>query len=449
MTLIPGAPSSRPPPAHAKRLSPNAERAGAQGQDPTESSGAGRSTSPPGFGSQPASGTLRRATLPSSLLLALLDVPVEQGPEVTSRFLVKELGALVPHLAVALRLELPEGGGETVTWVEADYPLSPGPLSPGAACSDRQRRLFTALTKEVVLELAVGGSTLHLARRELDDRRGSPLGFASDDLEEEFCSLSSRLVARCLELSRTHARAAEEKTRLHAQLVQADKLAALGQITTSILHELNNPLTSILAYTEWLRRSTQRRVDDGAPAQEELDHLGRITESAERIAQYAEELVRHARPAGDRMARVSLLDVLEKALHFCEHELARHGVVLERRLEAATPFVRGVASQLVQIFVNLVTNAIHAASEGGRTLLVQARSDGQWGLVRISDTGRGIAPEHLDRIFEPFFTTKPEGQGTGLGLAIVQELVARHGGAISVESSPGHGASFVVRLPIA
>jgi signal transduction histidine kinase len=444
MSLVPGAPSSRPPPAaHAKHLPPNGERAPTHAADPAAESAEPPTPSPSAFASQPASGTVPRATLQASLLLLSLDAPVEHGPAATGRFLVRELSALLPDWAIGLRVELPGGSGEPTTWIEAEGPI------PAEASAAAGQRLFGALSHEVVLDLGLGTSTLHLARRGPGEPPGLPLGLRAAEAEEELCWLLTRLVARCLGVSHAHAQAAAEKERLQAQLLQADKLAALGQITTSVLHELNNPLTSILAYTDWLRRSAERRLEAGEPAEEELRHLGRIAESAERISQYAEELVRHARPAGDRMGRVSLLEVLEKALHFCEHELQRHGVVLERRLEAKTPFVRGVASQLVQIFVNLVTNGIHAASDGRQTLVVQARSDGAWGLVRITDSGRGIAPEHLDHIFEPFFTTKPEGQGTGLGLAIVQELVARHGGTISVESAPGQGASFVVRLPIA
>src|SRR5690606_9484583 len=114
-------------------------------------------------------------------------------------------------------------------------------------------------------------------------------------------------------------------------------------------HELNNPLTSILAYTEYLERLTRERLERGEQVEDELEKLARITQSAERIARFSETLLDHARPESELKARLSLLEVVEKALGFCDHELERHGVVLERRFEAATPFVRGVASQLVQV----------------------------------------------------------------------------------------------------
>lgn len=430
MTLPPGSPSSRPP--RGRATSARSEDEG---------------TPAPAFASQPNSGTMRRATLPESMLLMTLDAPLEQGPRVTARFLVRELSVLLPHVAVGICVRVPSPGGRAVSlpWIEAEYPVSVREAGHGAPF-----QLFSNLEPELVLELDGAGSTLHLAPRPPGNPAAvSALGFVTEEHEEIFLHLAARAVGRSLELSRRESRRAEEQERLRARMAQADKLAALGQITTGILHELNNPLTSILAYADHLRRRTQARLEAGEPVSDDLVKLDRIAESAERIAQFSEELLSHARPSGDMMARVSLLEIIEKSLTFCEHELARHEVLLERKLEDATPFVRGVSSQLVQVFVNLITNAIHAASEGGREIVVRAHSDGDFGVVRISDTGLGIPHEHLDRIFEPFFTTKPEGQGTGLGLAIVQELVVRHGGLIHVESNAGRGASFVVRLPVA
>ncbi len=407
--------------------------------------------------------------MPESVLLMTLDAPLEQGPRVTARFLVRELSSLLPGVAVGLCLRAPGPSGHasvSLPWIEADYPVSIGEPGPGGPL-----RLFSSLEPELVLEVDAAGSTLHLATQHLATqqaatapfRAGSPgdgadssansvLGLSTADQEELFLHLATRAVRRCLDLSQREGYRVEEQERLRARVAQTDKLAALGQITAGILHELNNPLTSIVAYTDQLRRRVRRRREareTAEAAEDDLTKLDRIAESAERIARYSEELLSHARPSGGPMARVSLLDVVEKSITFCEHELTRHGVVLERVIEDTTPFVRGVSSQLVQIFVNLITNAIHATSAGGHEIVVRAHSEGAFGVVRVSDNGPGVAREHLDRIFEPFFTTKPESQGTGLGLAIVQELVVRHGGLIEVESAVGRGATFVVRLPVA
>lgn len=440
--------SSRPPRPRAPFAHGGAERSAAT-EEP--------------FASPPNSGTIRRATLPESILLMTLDAPLEQGPRVTARFLVRELSSLLPGLAVGLclRTSSPSGHAVSLPWIEADYPVSVA--EPGA---EAPLRLFSSLEPELVLEIDGAGSTLHLARRAVPStasptvRDGSRpgagphldaslLGFSTEEQEEAFLHLATRAIRRCLELSQRESRRMEEQERLRARVAHSDKLATLGQITAGILHELSNPLTSIVAYTDQLRRRVRSRREAGEAAEDELMKLDRIAESAERIARFSEDLLSHARPSGEPMARVSLLEVVEKSITFCEHELARHGVLLERAVGDATPFVRGSSSQLVQVFVNLITNAIHAASEGGREIVVHAHSEEGFGVVRVSDNGPGVAHEHLDRIFDPFFTTKPEGQGTGLGLAIVQELVVRHGGLIEVESSLGRGTSFVVRLPIA
>lgn len=440
MSRIPGAPSSRPPPLGAKRLTPVPSALAPP--TPAPSSGPAR------FAEQAQSGLVRKATLPASLVLLALDAPIEEGPSATGEFLVRELTALMPNLLAGLCLDLPQpGGGEPIRWSTVAVSGSSSLAEANGAW------LLGAPERELILELPAAKGTLHLARRESHATPTTLLGFPAEEHEEEFRYLVVRVVDRCLELSRRHAQLLEDAERRTAQMMQADRLAAVGQVTTSVLHELNNPLTSILAYTEWLRRRAEKRGAAGEPVDEELMQLGRISEAAEHIAQFTSELVRHARPSegpgGALPVQVALVEVLQKALGFCEHERRRHGVELEHRLEESTPSVRGVPRQLVQVFVNLVTNAIHAAAEGKGKLLVEAQRDGAWGLVRVTDGGPGIAPDHIDKIFEPFFTTKPEDQGTGLGLAIVRELVSRHGGEISVENVPGGGARFTVRLPVA
>jgi PAS domain S-box-containing protein len=228
--------------------------------------------------------------------------------------------------------------------------------------------------------------------------------------------------------------------RLEQQIIHAEKLATLGQLAAGVLHELNNPLTSITVYSEYLLGKGKRAGADPS----DLEKLGRIVESAARMTKFTRDLVTYARPASELPAPVSMIEVLEQSLGFCEHVLDEAGVLVERSYAQDLRPVQAVRGQLHQIFVNLITNASQAMSADQRRaqsselprpkLSVALEGRGDFVVVRIADNGPGIPAENLARIFEPFFTTKGEGKGTGLGLSIVRNLVEQHGGTISVES---------------
>jgi PAS domain S-box-containing protein len=232
--------------------------------------------------------------------------------------------------------------------------------------------------------------------------------------------------------------------RLEQQILHAEKLATLGQLAAGVLHELNNPLTSITVYSEYLLGKGKR----GGAEPGDLEKLGRIVESAARMTKFTRDLVTYARPSSEVTAKVSMIEVLEQSLGFCEHVLDEAGVLVERSYAQDLPPVEAVRGQLHQIFVNLITNASQAMANAPRrgaldaprpklSVAVEGRTiDGKTDtlVVRVADNGPGIAAENLARIFDPFFTTKGEGKGTGLGLSIVRNLVEQHGGTISVES---------------
>jgi signal transduction histidine kinase len=236
-----------------------------------------------------------------------------------------------------------------------------------------------------------------------------------------------------------------ELRRLQAQVIQAEKLASLGQIVAGVVHELNNPLTSIVAYSDYLlKRSAERGADP-----DDLERLRRIGEAAERILKFSRDLVAYARPSAEVAGPVHLHEVIDKALVFCEHELGERQVNIERRMGEHLPPVLGIAGQLTQVFVNLFTNASHAMNPGGGCLRVETRLEGQMEciVVEVSDDGIGIEPGDLVRIFEPFFTTKSDGLGTGLGLSIVRDIVDAHGGQLVCRSELGRGTTFAITLP--
>jgi signal transduction histidine kinase len=231
---------------------------------------------------------------------------------------------------------------------------------------------------------------------------------------------------------------------LRAQLIQAEKLATLGQIVAGVVHELANPITSIVACTDYLLRRTDHAVADAH------DHLKRISVAAERILKFSRDLVAYARPASEEAGPVPLHEVILQAHVFTEHELERHGIVFCPDFSAGAAPVLGQAGPLTQVFVNLFTNAAHAMSDHGGRLSVRAWTDaGSHRLrVEVTDTGIGIPPEALSRIFDPFFTTKEAGRGTGLGLSIVREIVQAHDGTVTAASTLGEGTTFTLALPL-
>ncbi|RKH14010.1 PAS domain S-box protein [Corallococcus praedator] len=232
---------------------------------------------------------------------------------------------------------------------------------------------------------------------------------------------------------------------LEKRIIHAEKLASIGQLAASVVHEINNPMTAVATYADALLQRS--RLTPGAnPADQEK--LRKILESSHRILRFTRDLVSYARPAQDRPERVSLNAVVDMAVGFCEHVVSQARVTVHREYAGDVPPLAAVRANLVQVFVNLITNACHAMPPGGAVHLVTAQ-EGQEAVVRVRDTGTGIEPRNLARIFEPFFTTKPEGRGTGLGLSICQGIVENHGGRLTVESTVGQGTTFTVRLPLA
>jgi two-component system NtrC family sensor kinase len=231
---------------------------------------------------------------------------------------------------------------------------------------------------------------------------------------------------------------------LEKRIIHAEKLASIGQLAASVVHEINNPMTAVAAYSEALLMKARMRPDS-TPA--DVDKLRKILESSHRILRFTKDLVSYARPAKDKPEKVQLSALLDQAVGYCEHVVAQAKVSV-RREYAELPPISAVRANLVQVFVNLITNACHAMSAGGQVMLV-TRRDGQGAVAEVRDTGTGIDPKHLGRIFDPFFTTKEEGKGTGLGLSIVQGIIESHGGRITVDSKQGEGTAFTLWLPLA
>jgi signal transduction histidine kinase len=235
-----------------------------------------------------------------------------------------------------------------------------------------------------------------------------------------------------------------EVRELEGQVLHAEKLATLGQLAAGIVHEINNPLTSISVYGEYLLGKLKRTGAEVA----DLQRVERILRSSDRIMSFTRNLLTYARPSKEEAQPVVVNDVLEEAVGFCEHVIREARVSVVRDYGRDLPKVNAVPGQLHQVFVNLITNACNAAHDEGGEVRLTTRLHGRDRIhVRIEDNGVGIGTEDLDRVFEPFFSTRRRGKGTGLGLSIVKSIVEHHQGAIDIDSRAGGGTSVLVTLP--
>ena len=236
----------------------------------------------------------------------------------------------------------------------------------------------------------------------------------------------------------------EERELLRTQIVELQRISSLGVLAGSIVHELNNALTPILNYAKLGLRTNDPDY--------RTKSFEKILDGAQRATSIAGGVLGLIRPRADRREPADLGRLVEDIVMITVKDLQKHRVQLDLKINSR-PLAVVNPAQIQQVLLNLVINARQAMPDGGRiTVVVGADAEGKWGEIRISDTGMGISPSHLRRIFEPFFTTKsPDSTGlggTGLGLPVCRDIVEAHRGRMRVESKPGQGATFTLRLPV-
>mgnify|MGYP000377392221 CR=1 FL=1 len=270
-----------------------------------------------------------------------------------------------------------------------------------------------------------------MAQGKLDVRVAVRSNDELQDLAEAFNAMASSLQQRDARL-REYA---------HSRIRESGRLAITGQLAAGVAHELNNPLQGILAYAHMLLE----KVPPDDPLRPALQ---KIAAQADRSREIIQGLLDFARPRPPQMRPANLNSILQECLALVEHQAMFHNVRLIRNLQPDLPAAVVDPAQLQQVFMNIIVNAAEAM-DGAGTLIATTRFEPVSRMIHvaISDTGRGIRPEDLERVFDPFFSTKPSGQGVGLGLAISYRIVQEHRGTISVQSEVGRGTTFTVSLP--
>jgi signal transduction histidine kinase len=288
--------------------------------------------------------------------------------------------------------------------------------------ADRRDQLVLLLMLVVLVWVTWASDAMALLLKQVGDH----LGQLNSALQENQAQLEARIAERTRQLQE-----------IQGQMLHQEKMAAFGLLAAGIAHEVGNPLTSISSLVQMLQ---QRDNNPYTQAKLEL-----VNGQLKRIQNTLHELVNFSRPASTERRRLALGPIIEEALNIAKYYKGTKGRVIEAAVPPDLPTFYGVHDQLVQVFLNLVLNAIDATKKGGRIVLQVRRFPGML-QVEIQDDGCGIAPADAAKIFQPYFTTKEHG--TGLGLFMTRKLLQDHEGTVDFESEPGDGTTFRVRLPV-
>ncbi len=252
--------------------------------------------------------------------------------------------------------------------------------------------------------------------------------------------MQEKLSAAYQELSKSHQKLKESQE----QLIQAEKLTSLGQLAASIAHEVNNPLSGVLVYTQLL---TKKLKSNNIPQEVALNYLSKMEAELTRSTKLIRHLLDFARQSPPAFRQLNLNDVVNRALDLVAHSAELQHIQIVKELDPTLPNLMADFDQLHQVCTNLILNAIQAMPQGGKLTLRTSAENGQL-KVEVQDTGCGISPENMRKLFTPFFTTKHEVKGVGLGLAISYGIIQRHHGRIDVQSKQGEGTTFTIYLPL-
>ncbi|MCB2186578.1 MAG: GHKL domain-containing protein [Deltaproteobacteria bacterium] len=237
------------------------------------------------------------------------------------------------------------------------------------------------------------------------------------------------------------------RTMLSDKVLETGRLASIGELAAGIAHEINNPVAIMVEEAGWIKDLMAGSLDEPATRQEVTRALSQIRTQGGRCREITHKLLSFARKSDSQVAEISLNAVVDEVLGLLQQRSRYAGVVLAADLDPELPSVTASPTELQQIILNLVNNAVDACGKTGGAIRVTTSCQGPEVVLQVADTGAGIPEVNLNRIFDPFFTTKPVGQGTGLGLSICYGIINKLGGEISVESVVDQGTTFTIRLP--
>ncbi len=244
------------------------------------------------------------------------------------------------------------------------------------------------------------------------------------------------------------AKAQEQKCFLDEQLIQSQKLAAIGELSAGIAHEINNPLAIIIQELAWVRCQFEGKNTGGDKLAEVEDSLREIAKQVDRCREITHKMLDFARKQEPLIQGTDLNRLIEDMAKLVEREAVPRNIRIVKQYLSDLPAVHTDPPLLRQVVLNLLNNASQAIGQNGVITIRTLVPENGFVDMSITDDGCGIPRDNLDKIFDPFFTTKPPGKGTGLGLAICHNIVVRLGGRITVESEQGKGTTFTVRLPV-
>lgn len=301
-------------------------------------------------------------------------------------------------------------------------------------------------SEEIAVELMKAGASDYILKpfnnHDLIDRienvlRMRRIELHNRDLRQDRERLLQEVEEWNLELERRVKEKTHELERAHAEIVQSEKLAALGHLSAGMAHEIRNPLNSISLFAQVLR---------GAVSDEERSsYVDKIMSEVDRVDALLVKLLAASKSPHVEIRAVDVSELMNGLLAELEPQLDARQIETRVRIAEHLPLIQADPDEISQIFSNLLVNAIYEMSDGGELSIDLSSGSGEVKIV-VKDTGQGILAEHLNKVFDPFFTTKEKG--TGFGLSVVLRIVKTYGGHISVDSSPNQGASFTVLLPV-
>ena len=262
--------------------------------------------------------------------------------------------------------------------------------------------------------------------------------------------LSNRLVSRISQADTETEQALKKKEMMSQQVIETGKLASVGELAAGIAHEINNPIAIMIEEAGWIEDLLEEEDLSGSENEEEFYRaLSQIKTQGRRCKEITHKLLSFARKTDSRIVDISVATLLTEIAHLSSQRAKYSNVEIQTHFEDNLPPIPASETEMQQVFLNLVNNALDALEKTGGIIMLNARRADSDVIVTVSDNGPGIAEANLGRVFDPFYTTKPVGKGTGLGLSICYGIIKKIGGDIHVSSTKGEGTAFEIRFPVA